>query len=105
MNREQRQEAIFEDDRDRNRFLYYLERLSNLFGVRFHSFCLMTNHYHLIVETPEANLSRAMQWLNVSYAVYYNRRHQLVGHLFQGRFKAILIEADSYLPFQGIERA
>jgi len=57
----------------------------------------MTNHYHLIMETPEANLGRAMQWLNVSYATYYNRRHQYAGHLFQGRYKAIVIEADEYL--------
>jgi hypothetical protein len=57
----------------------------------------MTNHYHLILETPQANLSRAMQWLNVSYAAFYNRRHGYVGHLFQGRYKAIVVEADEYL--------
>jgi hypothetical protein len=57
----------------------------------------MTNHYHLILETHEANLSRAMQWLNVSYATYFNKRHQYTGHLFQGRFKAIVVEADEYL--------
>jgi hypothetical protein len=57
----------------------------------------MDNHYHLLVETPEANLSQALQWLNVSYAAYFNRRHDRIGHLFQGRFRAILIEADEYL--------
>jgi len=57
----------------------------------------MTNHYHLILETPEGNLSRALQWLNVSYAAYYNRRHHYVGHLFQGRFKAVLVDAGEYL--------
>jgi hypothetical protein len=57
----------------------------------------MTNHYHLILETPHANLSQATQWLNVAYAAYYNRRHRLCGHLFQGRFKAILLEGGSYL--------
>ena len=97
INRGQRQEAIFDDVRDRERFLLCLERMANLFGVRLHTYCLMVNHYHLILETPEANLSRAMQWFNVSYAVYYNRRHHYAGHLFQGRFKAILIEADTYL--------
>ena len=97
INRGQRQDAIVEDDRDREHFLSCLERMATLFGVRLHGFCLMTNHYHLVIETPEANLSRAIQWLNVSHAVYYNRRHGMTGHLFQGRFKAILIEADAYL--------
>ena len=63
--------------------------MSRQFAVRIHAYCLMTNHYHLILETPQANLSRAMQWLNVSYAAYYNRRHGYAGHLFQGRYKAI----------------
>ena len=71
--------------------------MATLFGLRLHAYCLMTNHYHLIIETPEANLSKAVQWLNVSYAIYYNRRHQYAGHLFQGRFKAILVEVDTYL--------
>lgn len=97
LNRGQRQEVIVEDDRDRERFLLCLERMVEQYGVRIHTYCLMTNHYHLILETPEANLSRAVQWLNVSYASYFNRRHQYAGHLFQGRFKAILLEADEYL--------
>ena len=71
--------------------------MSRQFTVRIHAYCLMTNHYHLILETPQANLSRAMQWLNVSYAAYYNRRHGYAGHLFQGRYKAIVVEADEYL--------
>ena len=83
INRGQRQEAIFDDDRDRERFLSCLGRMSSLFGVRRPAYCLMTNHYHIVVETPEANLSWSMQRLNVSYAVYYNRRHQYAGHLFQ----------------------
>jgi putative transposase len=57
----------------------------------------MTTHYHLIVETPNANISNAIQWINVSYATYYNRTHHRQGHLFQGRFKSILINADDYL--------
>jgi putative transposase len=63
---------------------------------------LMPNHYHLLVETPEANLSRVGQWLNVSYSVWFNRRHRRVGHLFQGRFKAVLIGDDA--GFQEVAR-
>ncbi len=97
INRGHRQEAIVLDDGDRLRFLYDLEKMAGQFRVLIHSYCLMTNHYHLILETPDGNLSRAVQWLNVSYAAYYNRRHQCVGHLFQGRFKAILVDAGTYL--------
>ncbi len=57
----------------------------------------MTNHYHLLIETPEANLSRAIKWLNGSYATYVNTKRQKGGHLFQGRFKSIIVEADEYL--------
>ncbi len=71
--------------------------MAGQFHVLVHGYCLMTNHYHLLLETPDGNLSRAVQWLNVSYATYYNRRHQWVGHLFQGRFKAILVDAGTYL--------
>jgi len=97
LNRGHRQEPIVLDVRDREQFLSDLGRMADLFRVLIHSYCLMTNHYHLILETPEGNLSRAVQWLNVSYATYYNRRHQCVGHLFQGRFKAILVDAGTYL--------
>ena len=96
-NRGQRREPIVLDKPDRQRFVSDLGRMVGLFGVVIHSYCLMTNHYHLILETPAANLSRAIQWLNVTYATYFNRRHQCVGHLFQGRFKAILVDADTYL--------
>jgi len=71
--------------------------MAKQFNVVVHGYCLMTNHYHLILETPEGNLSRAMPWLNVSYATYYNCRHRYVGHLFQGRFKAVLVDAGEYL--------
>src|SRR5437867_12591837 len=56
----------------------------------------MLNHYHLLAETTEANLSQAMQWLNVSYTVWFNRRHQRVGHLFQGRFKSVIVEPETW---------
>ncbi|MCJ7778062.1 MAG: transposase [Sedimentisphaerales bacterium] len=97
INRGHRQETIVMDERDKERFLSCLERMARQFSVLVHSYCLMTNHYHLILETPEGNLSRALQWLNVSYATYYNRRHHYVGHLFQGRFKAVLVDAGEYL--------
>lgn len=97
MNRGQRQEPIVLDRRDRERFLSDLGRLRGQFHVLIHGYCLMTNHYHLILETPEGNLSRAVQWLNVAYAAYYNRRHQCAGHVFQGRFKSLLVDATTYL--------
>jgi REP element-mobilizing transposase RayT len=88
---------IFRDDPDRFHFLELLSELAERFGTRLHAFVLMDNHFHLLVETPEANLSRAMQWLGVSYSVWFNRRHNRAGHLFQGRFKAIIIEQDADL--------
>jgi putative transposase len=84
--------AIYRDDRDRTHFLELLSELRERFGVQVQAYVLMENHFHLLVETPEANLSRAMQWLNVSYSLWFNRRHDRVGHLFQGRFKAVLVE-------------
>jgi hypothetical protein len=68
------------------------------YGVRVHAFVLMPNHYHIVLEAPERNLSRAMQWLNVGYSVWFNRRHRRAGHLFQGRFRAEILEpADAAL--------
>jgi REP element-mobilizing transposase RayT len=75
----------------------YLEEAAERFSLAIHSFCLMDNHYHLLVETHQPNLGKAMQWLNGSYAIYMNRKHQRIGHLFQGRYRAILIDADAYL--------
>ncbi len=91
------QDRIFTNDRDKEKFLEYLESAAERFLIIIHTYCLMDTHYHLLVETPEANLSAAMQWLNVSYAAYFNRRYDRHGHLFQGRFKAILIDAHGYL--------
>ncbi|MBW1859102.1 MAG: transposase [Deltaproteobacteria bacterium] len=90
-------EAIFRNKRDREKFLEYVAKAVERFGIKVHTYCLMTNHYHFLVETPEANLSRAVQWVNVSYAAYFNRKRQRIGHLFQGRFKSILVDADEYL--------
>ena len=83
---------LYREDRDRLHFLELLGRLGEAFGVQVHAYVLMDNHYHLLLETPEANLSRAMHWLNVGYSVWFNRRHRRSGHLFQGRFKALVIE-------------
>ena len=87
---------IYKSDRDRERFLLYLSKSHAKFKILIHAFCLMPNHYHLLVETPQGNLSRFMHYLNSSYTTYYKIRRELVGHLFQGRYKAILIDKDSY---------
>jgi REP element-mobilizing transposase RayT len=85
--------AIYWDTRDRWRFLELLEQWGKRFDLRLHAYVLLDNHYHLLVETAQPNLSRAMQWLGVSYTVWFNRRHGRVGHLFQGRYQAVLVEA------------
>lgn len=85
--------AIFRDDRDRAHFLELLEIMVGRFGLLLHCFVLMDNHYHLIVELRRANLSLALQWLNMSYSGWFNRRHDRAGHLFQGRFKSVLFSA------------
>ena len=90
-------EQIFSDDRDRNRFLEILGDVVSRYAWICHAYCLMNNHYHLLIETPQAHLSRGMQLLNGVYTQWFNRRHKRVGHLFQGRFKSILVEKDNYL--------
>ncbi|MBW2410699.1 MAG: transposase [Deltaproteobacteria bacterium] len=90
-------ESIYRNYIDREKFLAYLETASERFSIVIHTYCLMRNHYHLLLETPESNLSQSIQWLNVSYATYFNKKHKRSGHLFQGRFKAILVDADRYL--------
>jgi putative transposase len=87
---------IFVDDRDREMFLQLLGRAVVRFGWSLAAYVLMTNHFHLLVQTPEPNLSRGMHWLNTAYVVWFNRRHQRSGHLYGGRFKAFLIEKESY---------
>jgi len=88
--------AIYRDDRDREHFLELIEEAVGRFGIVIHAFVLMDNHYHLVVETPSANLSQAMQWVNVSYSVWFNRRRGRVGPVFQGRFKAVVAEPGAY---------
>ena len=92
MARGDRREAIGRDDADRATFVRTLAEASERSGVRIHAFALMSNHYHLLLETPQANLSRRMGWLQNAFTRRINTRHGLWGHLFGGRYKAILAE-------------
>lgn len=91
------QKDIFGTRSDRKRFLEYLESASQRYNAVVHAYCLMSNHYHLLLETPSGNLSSIMHHINGAYTTYYNIKKSRAGHLFQGRFKAILIDAQSYL--------
>jgi len=88
---------LAEQNVDRHEFLSVLGRTVTIYGWKLYAFVLMGNHYHLQVETPEANLSRAIQWLGGGYGVWFNRRHRRSGHLFGGRFKAVLIADEGQL--------
>lgn len=88
--------AIFKNKTDRNSFLSYLKSAYLRYGATIHVYCLMNNHYHLLIETPKGNLSKIMQHINSAYTTYYNVKHKRAGHLFQGRYKAILVDADAY---------
>jgi putative transposase len=90
-------QEIFLDDIDKQEFLQVLASVVTRFKWMCHAYCLMDNHYHLVVETPEGNLSRGMRQLNGVYTQRFNRRHKRSGHLFQGRYKSILVDKDSYL--------
>jgi putative transposase len=92
MNRGIQKRAIYRSQRCYEKFVELLSRLPERFAVRLHGYVLMPNHYHLQLETPEANLSQAIHWLNASYGVWFNRKYCRVGPLFQGRFKAVLHE-------------
>jgi REP element-mobilizing transposase RayT len=97
MSRGNEQRDIVRDDHDRERFLEILGNMSWRHAVDVHAYVLMNNHYHLLLSTPRANLSRSMQWFSVTYTQYFNSRHKRSGHLFQGRFKSFLVENDAYL--------
>jgi REP element-mobilizing transposase RayT len=88
---------IFFSKRDYEKFKEYMAAAKEKYGFILHAYVLMTNHYHLIIETPEKNLSRIMQYINSSYTTYTNVKRKRVGHLFQGRYKAILVDRDNYL--------
>lgn len=89
-------QKIYREDRDRWHFLELLEEAVERFRWRLHVYVLMDNHYHLLVELTEVNLSQALQWLNVSHSVWFNRKHQRSGHLFQGRFKSIVVSREEW---------
>lgn len=96
-SRGDRQEPIFTDDRDRATLLRVLAQAMDRFDARVLAYCLMGNHYHLVTQTRRDNLSRLMRHINGVYAQSFNRRHQLAGHLFQGRFTSIHVDRDAYL--------
>ena len=91
------QQDIYLTDDDRQEFLSLLQRACDRYHWLCHAYCLMTNHYHLLIETQTPTLSKGMKYLNGTYTQAFNRRHKRVGHVFQGRYKGILVEKDSYL--------
>src|SRR6056297_1189667 len=97
MNRGRRDEAIFADKKDYQCFVDLLKETSEMWGIKMAAYCLMPNHYHLLAQTPHANLSRSMRHVNGVYTQRYNRRHGCDGQLFRGRYKSIVVEEDSYL--------
>ena len=90
------QKDVFKSQKDREKFLTYLESATTRYGAAIHAWCLMSNHYHLLLETPIGNLSQIMRHINGAYTTYFNVKRKRAGHLFQGRYKAILVEADKY---------
>jgi len=92
-----RGQEIFTDERDRERFVRLLEEVVARFGWVCHAYCLMSNHFHLLIETPDANLSRGMHRLNFRYAQWFNHQHGFEGHLFQRRFHSVRVESNWHL--------
>lgn len=88
---------IFHENGDYQRFIGYLESATERYGARIHCFCLMPNHYHLLLESPRANLRVILHHLNTAYTNYFNAKMGRIGHLFQGRYRAILVDRDSYV--------
>lgn len=88
--------SIYQTNRDFEKFMGYLESATERYGAQIHCFCLMTNHYHLLLETPRGNLQAILHHINTSYTNYFNAKKKRVGHLFQGRYRAILVEKDHY---------
>lgn len=95
MNRGDRREQIFVDDQDRGRFLETLGEACAKTGWQVHAYCLMPNHVHLVVETPQPNLVAGMKWLLGTYTSRFNHRHKVVGHLFSGRYKALVVDGST----------
>ena len=89
--------SIFLDTHDYETFLEKLSRSLNIYNVSLLAYACMQNHFHLLITTPDGNLSEFMRHFNISYTSAFNRRHNRVGHLYQGRYKAFLIDSDNYL--------
>ncbi len=92
INRGDRREPIFQDDRDRTRFLETLGEACGKADWQVHAYCLMNNHFHLVLETPQGNLVAGMKWFLGTYTSRFNRRHKLFGHLFSGRYKSLIVD-------------
>jgi REP element-mobilizing transposase RayT len=97
MNRGRRSEDIFLEEMDYETFVDLLKESSEMWNVRIAAYCLMTNHYHILVQTPDANIARCMRHINGVYTQRFNRAHSCDGQLFRGRYKSILVNGDSYL--------
>ena len=102
ISRGERRENIFTCPEDKDKFLKKLAETVEKYKLFLHAYVLMDNHFHLLLETPQANLSKAMHHLNTSYANWFRFKYRLVGSVFQGRFKAILVEKDSYRRAPGV---
>ena len=88
--------AVFKSKRDREKFLEYLESATQRYDALIHAYCLMDTHYHLLLETPSGNLPQIMRHINGAYTTYFNVKRDRSGHLFQGHYKAILVDIDQY---------
>ncbi len=88
---------IFRDDKDRESFIGILAQSKRTYNIQLYSYVLMSNHFHILVETPLGNLGEFMRHFNVTYTSYFNRRHKRVGHLYQGRYKSIIVDKNEYL--------
>lgn len=96
-SRGERRDNIFFDDKDNLKFLEKIWEAIDKYNLKIHCYALMDNHYHLLIETPEGNLSKAMHYINTSYSNWVKSKHQIIGSVFQGRYKSILVEKESYL--------
>lgn len=97
LSRGERSENIFFDDNDKLKFLEKLGAAVDKFNLKIHCYALMNNHFHLLLETPEGNLSKAIHYINTSYSNWFKSKHQIIGSVFQGRYKSILVEKETYL--------
>ena len=96
INRGVEQRNIFLQDEDYNKFLDLLKEMLKKFNITLHTYCLMTNHYHLLIETHKENISQAIQYLNSHYSTYFNRKYKRTGHLWQGRFLSYFLYMDEH---------